>query len=166
MGKGRAADLKYIEACARRIVQNSNGYKIVTEKSTVPVRAAESIRRIFDANTKPNLDLQVSIVWVVYLKAGCCFWLLSVILYFCACRCCLTQSSSRKEQPSRTWRTQTECLLGEMILQRDRKLSVLFVLFMSTGCPKKKSSQPIPGHQNFLNWLVLLTAVVCNEQRA
>ncbi|RMC14172.1 hypothetical protein DUI87_09262 [Hirundo rustica rustica] len=59
MGKGRAADLKYIEACARRIVQNSNGYKIVTEKSTVPVRAAESIRRIFDANTKPNLDLQV-----------------------------------------------------------------------------------------------------------
>ncbi|KAJ6655372.1 hypothetical protein lerEdw1_005430 [Lerista edwardsae] len=59
MGKGRAADLKYIEACARRIVQNSNGYKIVTEKSTVPVRAAESIRRIFDANTKPNLSLQV-----------------------------------------------------------------------------------------------------------
>ncbi|KAL7981689.1 hypothetical protein Chor_010884 [Crotalus horridus] len=59
MGKGRAADLKYIEACARRIVQNSNGYKIVTEKSTVPVRAAESIRRIFDANTKPNLNLQV-----------------------------------------------------------------------------------------------------------
>uniref|UniRef100_A0A7M4EG29 UDP-glucose 6-dehydrogenase n=1 Tax=Crocodylus porosus TaxID=8502 RepID=A0A7M4EG29_CROPO len=59
MGKGRAADLKYIEACARRIVQHSNGYKIVTEKSTVPVRAAESIRRIFDANTKPNLNLQV-----------------------------------------------------------------------------------------------------------
>lgn len=63
MGKGRAADLKYIEACARRIVQNSNGYKIVTEKSTVPVRAAESIRRIFDANTKPNLDLQVGTVF-------------------------------------------------------------------------------------------------------
>ncbi|KAF5926950.1 hypothetical protein HPG69_001582 [Diceros bicornis minor] len=60
MGKGRAADLKYIEACARRIVQNSHGYKIVTEKSTVPVRAAESIRRIFDANTKPNLNLQAA----------------------------------------------------------------------------------------------------------
>uniref|UniRef100_A0A8C0HWK7 UDP-glucose 6-dehydrogenase n=1 Tax=Balaenoptera musculus TaxID=9771 RepID=A0A8C0HWK7_BALMU len=42
MGKGRAADLKYIEACARRIVQNSYGYKIVTEKSTVPVRAVLS----------------------------------------------------------------------------------------------------------------------------
>lgn len=59
MGKGRAADLKYIEACARRIVNASDGYKIVTEKSTVPVRAAESIRRIFDSNTKPNLNLQV-----------------------------------------------------------------------------------------------------------
>ncbi|TNN69389.1 UDP-glucose 6-dehydrogenase [Liparis tanakae] len=59
MGKGRAADLKYIEACARRIVEVSDGYKIVTEKSTVPVRAAESIRRIFDANTKPSLNLQL-----------------------------------------------------------------------------------------------------------
>lgn len=61
MGKGRAADLKYIEACARRIVEVSDGYKLVTEKSTVPVRAAESIRRIFDANTKPSLNLQVRI---------------------------------------------------------------------------------------------------------
>lgn len=59
MGKGRAADLKFIEACARRIVEVSDGYKIVTEKSTVPVRAAESIRRIFDANTKPSLNLHV-----------------------------------------------------------------------------------------------------------
>ncbi|XP_048386864.1 UDP-glucose 6-dehydrogenase [Stegostoma tigrinum] len=59
MGKGRAADLRYIESCARRIVAVSNGHKIVTEKSTVPVRAAESIRRIFHSNTKPNLSLQV-----------------------------------------------------------------------------------------------------------
>ncbi|MEQ2202155.1 hypothetical protein XENOCAPTIV_025635, partial [Xenoophorus captivus] len=59
MGKGRAADLKFIESCARQIVKVSDGYKIVTEKSTVPVRAAESIRRIFDANTKPSLNLQV-----------------------------------------------------------------------------------------------------------
>lgn len=62
MGKGRAADLKFIEACARRIVEVSDGYKIVTEKSTVPVRAAESIRRIFDANTKPSLNLHVGII--------------------------------------------------------------------------------------------------------
>lgn len=59
IGKGRAADLKYIEACARRIAELSTGSKIVVEKSTVPVRAAESIRRIFNANTKSNLNLQV-----------------------------------------------------------------------------------------------------------
>uniref|UniRef100_UPI00398F746D UDP-glucose 6-dehydrogenase-like n=1 Tax=Pristiophorus japonicus TaxID=55135 RepID=UPI00398F746D len=59
IGKGRAADLKYIEACARRIAEVGNGGKIVVEKSTVPVRAAESIRRIFNANTKPSLNLQV-----------------------------------------------------------------------------------------------------------
>lgn len=59
MGKGRAADLKHIESCARRIVAVSNGYKIVTEKSTVPVRAAESIQRIFQSNIKPDLNLQV-----------------------------------------------------------------------------------------------------------
>lgn len=98
------------------------------------------------------------------LKAGCCFWFLSAGFFSCACRCCLTQSSLLREQPSRTWRTRTECLLVETTLQRDRKLSVLCVLSMNTGCPKKKSSQPIPGHQNFLNWLVLLPAVVCNEQ--
>lgn len=70
MGKGRAADLKFIEACARRIVEVSDGYKIVTEKSTVPVRAAESIRRIFDANTKPSLNLQVCAFDTVYLNTG------------------------------------------------------------------------------------------------
>ncbi|XP_032885673.1 UDP-glucose 6-dehydrogenase-like isoform X1 [Amblyraja radiata] len=59
IGKGRAADLKYIEACARRIAEVGIGNKIVVEKSTVPVRAAESIRRIFNANTKCNLNLQV-----------------------------------------------------------------------------------------------------------
>lgn len=104
MGKGRAADLKYIEACARRIVQNSNGYKIVTEKSTVPVRAAESIRRIFDANTKPNLDLQVNIIFelcIERLAVAFGFYLL-FFFFSCVCRCCLTQSSLLKEQPSRT----------------------------------------------------------------
>ncbi|CAB1333099.1 unnamed protein product [Coregonus sp. 'balchen'] len=59
IGKGRAADLKYIEACARRIADVSSGCKIVVEKSTVPVRAAESIRRIFNANTKSSLSFQV-----------------------------------------------------------------------------------------------------------
>lgn len=74
MGKGRAADLKFIEACARRIVEVSDGYKIVTEKSTVPVRAAESIRRIFDANTKPSLNLHVRRATVGWLLGGLSFF--------------------------------------------------------------------------------------------
>ncbi|XP_075455286.1 UDP-glucose 6-dehydrogenase-like [Ascaphus truei] len=59
IGKGRAADLKYIEACARQIAEVADGYKIVVEKSTVPVRAAEIIRRIFSASIKFNLSFQV-----------------------------------------------------------------------------------------------------------
>uniref|UniRef100_UPI00358E62B9 UDP-glucose 6-dehydrogenase n=1 Tax=Myxine glutinosa TaxID=7769 RepID=UPI00358E62B9 len=59
LGKGQAPDLKYIEACARRIASLATGYKIVVEKSTVPVRAAESIKRIFDSNTKNDLHLEV-----------------------------------------------------------------------------------------------------------
>ena len=45
-GKGQAADLKYVEQCARRIAAVSEGRKIVVEKSTVPVRTAETVKRI------------------------------------------------------------------------------------------------------------------------
>ena len=48
-GKGKAADLRYVELCARQIAEESNGDKIVVEKSTLPVRTAESIKRILDA---------------------------------------------------------------------------------------------------------------------
>lgn len=48
VGAGRAADLKYVELCARRIAEFAKGDKIVVEKSTIPVRTAESIRRILN----------------------------------------------------------------------------------------------------------------------
>ncbi len=51
-GAGRAADLRYIEKCARKIAEVSEGDKIVVEKSTLPVRTAESIKRILEANAK------------------------------------------------------------------------------------------------------------------
>lgn len=51
VGSGRAADLKYIESCARRIAELvKTGHKIIIEKSTVPVRCGVAIRRILDAN--------------------------------------------------------------------------------------------------------------------
>lgn len=47
-GKGQAADLKWIELCARQIAAASTTDKIVVEKSTLPVRTAEAIRDILD----------------------------------------------------------------------------------------------------------------------
>ncbi|MFA6403639.1 MAG: UDP-glucose 6-dehydrogenase [Salinivirgaceae bacterium] len=47
-GKGMAADLKYIELCARQIARVSKTDKIVVEKSTLPVRTAETLRAILD----------------------------------------------------------------------------------------------------------------------
>nr|CAG4640745.1 EOG090X03RJ [Eulimnadia texana] len=58
-GKGRAADLKFVESCARMIAEGCDSPKIVVEKSTVPVRSAASIRNILKANAKPGLSYQV-----------------------------------------------------------------------------------------------------------
>ena len=48
-GKGQAADLKYIELCARQIARVAKDNKIVVEKSTLPVRTAEAIKSILDS---------------------------------------------------------------------------------------------------------------------
>uniref|UniRef100_A0A1B6EEU7 UDP-glucose 6-dehydrogenase n=1 Tax=Clastoptera arizonana TaxID=38151 RepID=A0A1B6EEU7_9HEMI len=58
-GKGRAADLKYVEGAARMIADIATGTKIVVEKSTVPVRAAESIMNILKANQRPGVSYQI-----------------------------------------------------------------------------------------------------------
>ena len=46
VGKGMAADLKYIELCARQIARVAKNDKIVVEKSTLPVRTASAIKEI------------------------------------------------------------------------------------------------------------------------
>jgi UDPglucose 6-dehydrogenase len=46
IGAGRAANIKNCELCARKIAEVATGDKIVVEKSTVPVRTAESIKRV------------------------------------------------------------------------------------------------------------------------
>ena len=48
VGKGMAADLKYIELCARQIASVATSDKIIVEKSTLPVRTAEALRSILD----------------------------------------------------------------------------------------------------------------------
>jgi UDPglucose 6-dehydrogenase len=47
-GKGQAADLKFIELCARNIAKVATTDKIVVEKSTLPVRTAGAIKNILD----------------------------------------------------------------------------------------------------------------------
>ena len=48
-GKGMAADLKYVELCARQIARVAKTDKIIVEKSTLPVRTAETIQIILDS---------------------------------------------------------------------------------------------------------------------
>ncbi|MCL4140837.1 UNVERIFIED_CONTAM: hypothetical protein GTU68_015896 [Idotea baltica] len=57
-GKGMAADLKYIELCARQIARVSKQDKIVVEKSTLPVRTASAIKSILD-NTGNGVQFQI-----------------------------------------------------------------------------------------------------------
>ncbi|NUY80865.1 UDP-glucose 6-dehydrogenase [Flavobacterium sp. MAH-1] len=57
-GKGMAADLKYIELCARQIARVAKNDKIVVEKSTLPVRTAEAIKSILD-HTGNGVQFQI-----------------------------------------------------------------------------------------------------------
>ena len=49
-GAGMAADLTYVELCAQDIARVSKSDKIVVEKSTLPVRTAEKIKKILTTN--------------------------------------------------------------------------------------------------------------------
>lgn len=57
-GKGMAADLKYIELCARQIARVAKTDKIVVEKSTLPVRTAQAIKSILH-NTGNGVKYQI-----------------------------------------------------------------------------------------------------------
>ena len=57
-GKGMAADLKFVELCARQIAEVSTTDKIIVEKSTLPVRTAETIRTIVE-NTGKGVHFQI-----------------------------------------------------------------------------------------------------------
>ncbi len=57
-GKGMAADLKYVELCARKIAEVAKTDKIVVEKSTLPVRTAEAIKSILH-NTGNGINFHI-----------------------------------------------------------------------------------------------------------
>lgn len=57
-GKGQAADLKWIELCARQIAQVAKDNKIIVEKSTLPVRTASAIKDIL-THTGSGVQFQI-----------------------------------------------------------------------------------------------------------
>ena len=60
VGAGRAANLEFVEKCARAISEAcDSGHKIVVEKSTLPVRTAEAVKRILHSSSKPGVSFDV-----------------------------------------------------------------------------------------------------------
>ena len=57
-GLGQAADLRFVEACTRKIAEISTTPKIIVEKSTVPVRTAEMVQTILKSSS-PETPHQV-----------------------------------------------------------------------------------------------------------
>ena len=63
VGAGQAIDLKWVESSARQIAEYSKGNTIVVEKSTLPVKTAETIKKILlssqDLNSKNRKNFSV-----------------------------------------------------------------------------------------------------------
>nr|ABW95825.1 UDP-glucose 6-dehydrogenase [Phoma herbarum] len=58
-GAGHASELCYLEAAVRKIGAVAVSSKVVVEKSTVPCRAAETLRNILVATAKPGLHFEI-----------------------------------------------------------------------------------------------------------
>ncbi len=56
-GEDGSADLKYVLGAAKEIGKLLNGYKIIVDKSTVPVGTAEKVRAAIAENTKHEFDV-------------------------------------------------------------------------------------------------------------
>ncbi len=59
IGAGKASDLKWVEVSARQISRYARGNTIVVEKSTLPVKTAETIKQILDTEST-NMDISNS----------------------------------------------------------------------------------------------------------
>ncbi len=57
IGAGQAIDLKWVEKSARQIAKYAIGHTIVIEKSTLPVRTAETIKEILEKSTRTKENI-------------------------------------------------------------------------------------------------------------
>ena len=60
IGKGKALDLKWIESSARKISKYARTNTIVVEKSTLPVKTADTIKKILDRVNYEDTELDAT----------------------------------------------------------------------------------------------------------
>ncbi len=58
--KDGSADMVYVEGVSRKIAENLNGYKLIVEKSTVPVRTSMWIKRTISLHKKKEMEFDVA----------------------------------------------------------------------------------------------------------
>lgn len=61
-GEDGAADMKYVYTVAEQIGKALNGYKVIVDKSTVPVGTAEKVTEIIKANAKDEFKSEFDVV--------------------------------------------------------------------------------------------------------
>ena len=66
LGAGYASDLKWVESSARTIASFAKGHTIVVEKSTVPVKTAELIKKYLQVQ---NLMLTKTVLYLSVLSS-------------------------------------------------------------------------------------------------
>ncbi len=54
------ADLSFVEACTREVAAHANGYKLLVEKSTVPVQTGERVRQTLASLSSRHDDIEVA----------------------------------------------------------------------------------------------------------
>ena len=62
IGAGKASDLKWVESSARQIAKYARGFTIVVEKSTLPVKTAQTIKNILELSNKGLGDKKFSVL--------------------------------------------------------------------------------------------------------
>ena len=62
IGAGETSDLRWVESCARQISEFSEGHTIVVEKSTLPVKTAQTIKDILFSSKYQTSEKSFSVL--------------------------------------------------------------------------------------------------------